>query len=213
MFCARCGSEVQEGSAFCGRCGAPIRPQGEEMTIKKHRSKKPLVLCMIVAVIIIGVIAVVIHNSGSSGSSVFKRAPYEKPIKNYFEGIEKQDVDMVKSAFHGAHLSYMPNNFTEDKMDRVYSDLEDKFGYGFKISYKINSAEELSEREANNIQDTFSAADNLTEVNITLTIKGDTTQEYNGDLIIASFDDNYDILKAGGYVYAWDDVLSAFDEV
>ena len=107
----------------------------------------------------------------------------------------------------------MPNNFTEDKMDRVYSDLEDKFGYEFKISYKINSAEELSEREANNIQDTFSAADNLTEVNITLTIKGDTTQEYNGDLIRASFDDNYDILKAGGYVYAWDDVLSAFDEV
>lgn len=210
MFCGKCGAKVDDNATFCSKCGAPVGQGNGNVISKKPLNKKLLILCTVVIVVIIGVVVAVVRNSDGSGS--FGKPAYEEPIKNYFEGIEKQDVELVKSAFHGAHLNYMPNNFSEDKMSRVYKKLQRQFGSDFKLSYKINSAEAVSDRDKNNIQDTFTGAENITEVNITLTVKGDETQEYVGDLIIASFDDKYDILKAGGYVYAWDEVLGAFEK-
>ena len=82
-----------------------------------------------------------------------------------------------------------------------------------KYHIKINSVEKVSDDDKETIQGTFTGAENITLVDLILTIDGTKTQDYEGELIIASFDGQYDILKAGGYVYSWSDVLGTFDKI
>ena len=82
-----------------------------------------------------------------------------------------------------------------------------------KLNFLEFSHEKVSDDDKETIQGTFTGAENITLVDLILTIDGTKTQDYEGELIIASFDGQYDILKAGGYVYSWSDVLGTFDKI
>ena len=101
---------------------------------KKHSRVIPL-LCVILVVLVVCIVYLAVNNSGSS--PILKNHPLMRiQLKIIFEGIETKDVELVKSAFHGAHLNYMPSNFSDNKMDRVYGKLSSQYGDDFKISYK-----------------------------------------------------------------------------
>ena len=58
MFCAKCGTQLNEGTKFCSSCGSPVQ-QNTETTIpnqeagKKNSKKLPVIIGSIAAVVLI----------------------------------------------------------------------------------------------------------------------------------------------------------------
>lgn len=98
-FCPICGAEIKGNSKFCAGCGSSV--QGNNLTtvrnnkkiiskgINLKKIKTTVILIVIVMVLIFGGNLIVKRNQGKS---------YKEPFKTLEEGINTQNLDMIKSA-------------------------------------------------------------------------------------------------------------------
>jgi hypothetical protein len=86
MFCKNCGNQLEYASTFCRRCGAQTAPAGRPFyPPAKKRSRTPLVVTLVAAVLLLSALAVWLFLGQSGGDSVF-------------EGTEEVLIDMNPEA-------------------------------------------------------------------------------------------------------------------
>lgn len=90
-------------------------------------------------VIIFIMIAMVLTLAGCGGSNK-ENKDYEKPVHNYFEGMEKGDLNTYEKAFPSFVETYMD----EEKLDDLVTMYKDEYGEDFDISYNITNKKELN---------------------------------------------------------------------
>lgn len=65
MYCNNCGAELRDGVAFCEQCGKAINEEGKDRNkIVNKKSKKPLIITLIAAVLLLTIGIVTVVNTG-----------------------------------------------------------------------------------------------------------------------------------------------------
>ena len=103
MFCKNCGTQLKEGAKFCPKCGTPVTPMpgagqagpgaGQPPHQGPAAGKASKIPIFAIGAIVILVVAVILIFRACAGGG------YEKPIKNFMQGMEDLDADKMLSAF------------------------------------------------------------------------------------------------------------------
>ncbi len=150
-FCGHCGSTLADNATFCPNCGAPATDQAAPQQINQPVFQQPavgggaaaktglsknaklgiIIACCAVAVGLIIWLIIALVGGG-----------YEKPIKNYIKGLEKQDVSAYTEAVtNGTGSTAILGGMSESSAASSYknrlSSMISKYGEDFKISYKV----------------------------------------------------------------------------
>jgi len=134
-----------------------------------------------IVLVIMALIAMVMVMSGcgekDKDDKESKKSNFETPISNYFNGMEKADLDTYKKAYPDFYNDSM--DIDEDDMENMHEKLEDEYGKDLKISYEITSNDDIKEEDIKNVQEYISLKYNEDvkvsegkEVKIKATIKG-----------------------------------------
>lgn len=195
-FCTSCGSSVNEAANNCPNCGAPIKapaPQAapaQAASVQATESAQaapaqnkanPNISRYIgmgaVAVLAIIIIALIANLFGGS---------YKTPLKDFFNGIEKEKYKTLQSAFSDKLLDKMniDRGDMKDLTEEIYDTIEDLYGEDFKISYKIEDKEKADSDEVDILNATMKLAygkkitiKKAYSLDVEVTIKGDDDKE------------------------------------
>lgn len=159
-FCAKCGSELKEGTKFCTKCGNPVRENAEKNQQEKVQTETPVIPAMTknvtngkkltfkpVAMITIPVILIIAIFFGISGSK-----GYEKPVKYLEKGVNERDLNTLLKAFP-EDLGAVANTLSEGADDLVSSDfitqslMDNFFNVEGEIELEIAGKEKLDKKE------------------------------------------------------------------
>lgn len=98
MFCNNCGAEIREGVAFCEQCGKAMNEENkQENKSGNNKSKKPLIITIIAAVLLltIGIVAVVntgilnpVQHNLNLGYKYLEEGNYEEALIAFNKVIE-----------------------------------------------------------------------------------------------------------------------------
>lgn len=157
-------------------CGAKL-DAGEstvttpEETKKQVKPKKPKMILAIVGILVVIVLAaVIVPRVTGVGSSE------KKVVKAYFEGIINQDSEKIIDLFPKELLKAAEKEDSgsvkgmqsdiQDSLDEVKKAWDDEYGDGWKISYKINNIQELSQTAVESLNDRYSEIfeDNISDM-------------------------------------------------
>lgn len=148
-FCENCGAEMADDEVVCKYCAPQEEVKVEEPTNTtaegaKTADKKPMDVknIAIIGGIAAAVIIILILLFSLLGGG------YEKPIKNYFKGMEKSNAEMYMKAFP----EFMDYDYDDDDMEDMMDYLEDEYGEKIKISYKIKDKEKIKKDDLEDIQ-------------------------------------------------------------
>ncbi len=159
-FCAKCGSELKEGTKFCTKCGNPVQENAEMNQQSKERPVMPVITGTVnngkklnfkamksIAMIAIPVILIVAIFLGISGSK-----GYEKPIKYLEEGVNERDLNTLMKAF-SEDLEAVANTLAKGADDLISSDfiteslMDNLFDIEGEIDLEIIGKEKLDKKE------------------------------------------------------------------
>lgn len=159
-FCAKCGSELKEGTKFCTKCGNPVQENAEMNQQSKERPVMPVITGTVnngkklnfkamksIAMIAIPVILIVAIFLGISGSK-----GYEKPIKYLEEGVNERDLNTLMKAFP-KDLEAVANTLAKGADDLISSDfiteslMDNLFDIEGEIDLEIIGKEKLDKKE------------------------------------------------------------------
>lgn len=178
-FCGNCGAASDDNANVCGNCGAPfaaaksgagnilskipgvndinIKPEQKALIMKIAKIAVPAVAAL--ALVLIIVFCAIVPNTGAQGA-----------VKKYFKALEKADaaaiVEMLPAKFTSEDIhgeDYDPEEIIEkyfddksDYADEKYSDIEDKYGEGYKYKIKDVDVKKLDKSEiADEIKDVY----------------------------------------------------------
>lgn len=111
-----------------------------------------------IAIIAAAVLVLICAGSAASSSA------YKKPIKNYYEAIEKQDGKKLKKVMGKTIVSAIEDMYDDDDdVDDLFDDLAeseydslvDEYGKKLKIKYKIVDKEKLDKSDRKKIEKQF----------------------------------------------------------
>ena len=150
-FCKQCGNQMADNEVVCASCGASQEPIPQNIINSaaaeegKSKSGNGKFIAVIVAIVVIILIVLKL---------IFGTAAYEKPLKNFFEGIEDKDGDKIEEAFPEFYGDKMTKLYDfDDVADELYDRLEDEFGKNIKISYKIKDKEKIDKDDLEDIEE------------------------------------------------------------
>lgn len=178
-FCGQCGAQLNDDATFCTNCGAQLNvnqaagfqngaavqsnpaqnvknAMGGAVDKLKNSKYKNYILLGGIGVVVLIVLIILL-------SLIFGGGSYETPLKNYVKVCEKGDTkayremipmnsDMEEAMESIAKLSGMDlDEYYEEAATDIKEDLEDKYGDGLKVSYKVTDKEELDEDELEDI--------------------------------------------------------------
>lgn len=111
MYCNNCGAELREGVVFCEQCGKAINEEGkDENIIVNKKSKKPLLITLIMAVLLLTIGIVTVVNTGilnpvqhnlNLGYKYLQEGNYKEAIIA-FEKVLTIDENKVEAIIGGA---------------------------------------------------------------------------------------------------------------
>ncbi len=159
MFCKKCGAQVKDGAKFCHKCGFVMTPSpsmnspewGQSGAVKitpPKKSKKPLILILVIAaILIIAAIAVlvilfVLPKLTDSGNGV---SSGEKAIETYLEAYAEEDADTMMNLVPADVLENIQDEYNLDEkglrkaVENYLSEKSDEFS--------DNKIEEFTEAE------------------------------------------------------------------
>lgn len=153
-FCENCGAEMDDNDTVCKYCG----PTAEESnttanetvtenttvnnstsTAKKMDTKNMAIIGGIIAAIII--VLIILFSTFGKG--------WEKPIKNYFKGMEKAKAETYLKAY--PEFMDMSDKIDDEDLEDRLDNLEDEYGEKIKISYKIAKKEKIKKSELDDV--------------------------------------------------------------
>lgn len=152
MFCGKCGAQNFDGSVFCKECGAPLggaqKNAGGSAAPVQADQRNRLVGISAVAVAAVVLICLLITLFG--GRSY--KATATKFLDAAFDGDAKAVISLMPDKMVDTVLEEMGYDKTQmdDAMDTLHHQLQGTLGYltdyfsdGLKISYEIQSAEDV----------------------------------------------------------------------
>lgn len=165
-----------------------------------NKNKKIGSIAIIAAAVVILIVAGSVANSGA----------YKKPIKNYYEAIEKQDIKKYKKAMGKTVVSAVEelckdtggdkddvDEFFEAFIEPEYDNLVDEYGEKLKISYKIADKEKIDKDDLKELEDEFKDTyDEKVKVSKGYEIELEVT--YKGKDDKGTKDEKLEVLKLNG---------------
>ncbi len=155
-FCTSCGTACDDNANVCTNCGTRFEAAqaAAPATEATATTKKTNIIAVAIAAVAV-VLLVVLFASLLGGG-------YEKPIKNFYKGIEKMNWDKYAKAFTEDYADYFDENYLED-YDRDFEDYcesmfemyEEEVGDDIKISYKIVGKFKYTEDQIEDIEDEY----------------------------------------------------------
>ncbi len=186
-FCGNCGAASDDNANVCGNCGAPfaaaksgagnilskipgvndinIKPEQKALIMKIAKIAVPAVAAL--ALVLIIVFCAIVPNTGAQGA-----------VKKYFKALEKGDasaiVAMLPAKFtsediHGEKYDaeeIIAEYFDDERKvdDKEYSDIEDKYGEGYKYKIKDVKVKKLDKSDlADMVKDQYNAYEDACE--------------------------------------------------
>lgn len=154
MYCGKCGTEVSNGVVFCPNCGQQIYAQTPVGQATQQSNKSKRVKIWIPAVLLIAVIviaAVVILASKGS---------YEKTLDHYYEAIETQDAELMRSTLAQYWIDYQVADYDTDAylegdIEDIIDDYRDEFECGddIEITYSVTGEKEANDSDLEALKD------------------------------------------------------------
>lgn len=147
-FCENCGAEMADDEVVCKHCGPQAEPVAEPVventsnatSANSNNTKNIAIIAAVAAVVIILVIVIF---------SIFGKG-WKKPIDNYFEGMEKGNVEKYLKAY--PEFLDMDENIDEDDMEEMLDEFEDEYGEKIKISYEVTKKEKIKKDDLEDVQ-------------------------------------------------------------
>lgn len=155
-FCESCGSELKDTDKVCPNCGAAVEEKATKKDVKKETvkaseankpekdNKKTMALVGGIAAAVIVVLIVIFSIVGGA---------YKTPIKNYFNGMEKQNAKTYIKAFPSFMKEDLEDEYDDDAMEKMMSYYEKKYGDHIKISYKVLDKTKLDKDELKDVKE------------------------------------------------------------
>ncbi len=225
-FCSNCGTEMREGTVFCSNCGAkapdagqqaPVNPQNMPnntsyaYTGYNQQGKKPnnnkIIGMAVVGVVALAVLFLLVKLFGA-----ITTPGYEKPIKNFCEGIEKGSFKTMMKAFPEYITDQMEDYYgdeMDEMMESLVESLEDEYGKRIKISYKVKDKDKLDKDDVKELEDDVRyiydekvKIKEAYEIDVELKIKGSEDSDKDKSSIT--------VIKIGSNWYLYDRSLMGF---
>lgn len=198
-FCGNCGAKLDEGQKVCGQCGTPVEGAIKTPVIriddpeKKKKSKKRFkAVAVIVAVVLIGIMAVNI---------VLKFTGYNGLLRKIMNAYKEYDIETLVSLSSNIYY-YGEENYGEDYFENKVGETLDFFetsvGHNYKISYEINETYKMSNHSIketlDQIEYTYSNFDistieEIVVCDLNITAKQDSKSQNKGMSIFMSKED------------------------
>lgn len=177
--CVSCGRELIDEIEVCPDCGGT----GFYVRGSAGNAKKPIIIVLIVAVI------------GVAGFFLLRNFfGYRGALNNYFDAIEDGNGEEYAKTIFFDDLAEALADMSELSLDDFYdtlnlytdvcdSNLEDRFGKDYKISYKITGKEKLSDEQKEALDMIYSYfVDDVDigagyEFELEITVKGDKDEK------------------------------------
>lgn len=218
MQCGKCGGNLEENAVLCKSCGERVEKH-RRLRFKEIRNKKtmPVVIGAVIVLLAVLLLCLTIERVPSG---------MEALIYRYWEGIEQDDYTQWEY-FYDKNLKAKKDDngilpcmdgdedgeyWTSSYLHRIHQELTYTCGEGFKVTYKINGYEELTDWEMIEFSQRL-----IDKYNMNLTYKyfpgmHDLYQKcvgsaylYNIDIVIKDAQGNYTNLDGCEYVIYYTD--------
>ena len=229
-FCTKCGATLEDNAAFCTLCGekfetaaeaAPAANNGEETIldkfkananaegIKKLTGNPNFAKYVGIGAAVLALIIVIAILSSILGSG------YKKPVKNIFEGIKKEDGEILMKAYHETELKNQKdaNEMTNKEQKEGYEEIakaqykywEEEYGKKLKISYKIVDEEKMDKDDLKDLEKTLEElwdeksldVSKAYELDVEVKVKGkDDDDVLEGEFVVAKVEGDWCIVSS-----------------
>lgn len=135
MFCAYCGTQIEDDSKFCNVCGYEIKSSSDR---KKNRI---LITILVLFIVCLGVVA----------RKRLLIPAYEKPVENYMGALKEKNFKKFKSLLP----DFLWEDLGEESIlgaEEYFEEICNTFPYGVKVKYKITNKYPLSEDDLNDME-------------------------------------------------------------
>ena len=158
---------------------------------------------------------------------------YMKPIENYFEGIEKNDGELMMEAYHEYQLNYEKKNYHDGSADELedsyksgvktlYNLLKEEFGSDLTISVSVEDKEKIDKGYLKDYEEYLQEKWDTKslevtegyEVEVKVTVKGDDDKDSDSsDFVVLKVDGDWCMcdISPDDVQDALDDLLDAMD--
>ncbi|MBQ6570348.1 MAG: zinc ribbon domain-containing protein [Clostridia bacterium] len=178
MFCGNCGHQNEDNMAFCSECGSPLTVTEQPQTqfqpqpvaaaagpsfmtgLLNEKNKKIGIFALAAAALALLIFLLVNSFGGRSYKSTV-----DKYLKYSFNGNAKGIVSLIPKDFLNTALK----NTNRDKSELVEylqetlgdsrESIEDEFGKGAKMTYKIEDVEDVTGYELDKLKDQYEMFD------------------------------------------------------
>lgn len=170
MYCGKCGAENTDSARFCLVCGerltpapnpiapplVPNEPVTVDLPVKPKRSRKKLVILLVVAVLVVALgsaAAYVLLNKNTPSNVVYTAmdAMTEADAKTLFELLPE---DLREEVYGNRTQQREAMNQLEEYMEYVHSYYSEAFGE-YTIEYEVIHVEKLTGDTLEDLQDVY----------------------------------------------------------
>lgn len=203
MFCGKCGIDNPEGAAFCRTCGAPLKnaaapaaapapaPAGDS---RRNRIIGIAVVAVAVVVVIILLTTLFGGRSYKSTATKFLDAAFDGNAKEIVALLPDEVVDQVLDEM-GYRRSEMDDALDEldEQFYRALGYLTDRFGDDLKISYSVESAEDVSDSTLSSLKSHY----NLLDLKVSAAKNVEVKMTFQSDGVESSYQITIPMIKVG----------------
>lgn len=184
-FCTSCGSQVEDTANNCPSCGAALNNNaapaaseaqaaldaslnGGASTSSGNANTSKYIGMGIAAVVAILVIVLICNIF----SAIFA-GTYKTPLKNLFNGIEKENEKKFTNAFSERMLdeSKIKDDDMEEYLESIYKTLEEIYGEDIKIDFKVVEKEKVDKDDIDDLNDLLEEVDKKLKVKKAYTLE------------------------------------------
>lgn len=151
--------------------------------------KKYFKSILIVALIILSLFALTgCGKNNSNDVNGDEKEVYEKPLRNYMEGLKNKNLDQLLQAY--PEFMHMNEIITNDDLESAYNQYESMYGANIRIDYNLQDAVSVEEQDKENLvselKELYPEAGDINIetayiITVELTVTGDGIQEENGE--------------------------------
>lgn len=203
-YCGKCGSKLADDEKVCSQCGMRVEDMSisnSETRQSSHKNKyKKKIKVVASLIIIISVIAIAFNIisefSGTKGL-----------LRKVMAAYEKYDVDEMISLSSDVYY-YGEDNYVEfyfkSILEESFDRIEENVGGDYKITYKINEINSVSEHRKkeilNNLEQVYpkfeiSVVKDFAVGNVTVTVKnGNKSDKFNLKITMSKEKDKWKLL-------------------
>lgn len=160
-FCEKCGSEMNDTDKVCPNCGAAVEEKSTKKDVQKDvkennnsntvnatekDNKKTIAIVGIIASAVI-VLLIAIFSIVSNA--------YKAPIKNYFNGMQKQNSKIYVKAYPDFMKDKMSDKYDDDYMEKMMKSYEKKYGDKIKISFKVLDKTKIDKDDLKDVKESL----------------------------------------------------------